>query len=261
MNHSILDRDTVACAVATHAASDASDAAAPAAAARVDLYTAVHKGLRAAMGHVLRAVGSVDHTDERELADVLGQVRGLLELLAVHLHDEEQFVHAAMEARLPGSSAGTAEDHVGHELALDELESDVQALERAGAAGRAAASLRLYRRLARFVAENFEHMHVEETHNQMILWATHSDAELLAIEQALVASIPPAAMQVFTRWMLVAASHPERVAMLSGVRASAPPEVFDGMLALAREHLSQRDWAKLARALDVAAAPGLVEVW
>jgi hypothetical protein len=224
---------------------------------RLDMYTAVHKGLRAAMGQVLQAVGNVDHGDERELAEVLGQVRGLLELLGVHLQDEERFVHTAMEARLPGSSAGTGEDHVGHELALDELESDVQALERADAAGRAAASLRLYRRLARFVAENFEHVHVEETHNQMILWATHSDAELLAIEQALVAAIPPAAMQVFTRWMLVATSHPERVAMLS----SAPPEVFDGMLGLAREHLSQRDWSKLARALGVAAAPGLVEVW
>jgi len=228
---------------------------------RMQMYTAVHKGLRAHMSQVLALVGRTDPTDDGELAATLAQVRELVEILGVHLAEEDRFLHSALEARMPGASASTAEDHVGHELSFDEIEAEVQAVERAGAAQRASAMLNLYRRLARFVAENFEHMHVEETHNQMVLWATWSEEELLGIHQALVASVPPQAMQVFMKWMLQANPHSERVALLAGMREGAPAEVFEGALALARAHLPQRDWAKLARALQVPAEPGLVEAW
>ena len=35
-----------------------------------------------------------------------------------------------------------------------------------------------YRRLSRFVAENFEHMLVEETRHNAALWELYTDAEL-----------------------------------------------------------------------------------
>ena len=109
--------------------------------------------------------------------------------------------------------------------------------------------MKLYRHLALFVAENFEHVHNEETAGNALLWATHTDAELMAIHGALLASIKPQEMAVALRWMIPALNHAERVAMLRGMRHDAPAPVFQSVLRIAREHLAPRDWEKLTAAL------------
>jgi hypothetical protein len=91
-----------------------------------------------------------------------------------------------------------------------------------------------------------------------VLWAHYSDDELLAIEQALVASIPPAAMFEALHWFLPALNAPERAAMLAGMRQGMPPEPFLGVLDIAWRTLALQDQAKLRRALGLAPVPGLM---
>jgi iron-sulfur cluster repair protein YtfE (RIC family) len=216
---------------------------------RVDLYVGVHKGLRALMSDVLATVGRVDAHDPADVDAAMKQVRGLLEACRLHLHKENQFLHPAMEGRRPGSAGPTADDHVHHEQAIEQLESGVLAVERSTGATRAAAALTLYRRLALFVADNYQHMHVEETDNNAVLWAAYTDEELLEIQHALVASIPPQWMAVFLRWMVPAMAPAERAALLTTIQQGAPTEVFERILAAVKPHLGERDWTKLMAAL------------
>jgi hypothetical protein len=225
-----------------------------AAAPRFNMYRPIHKALRAFMSDTLVAVGRMDANDEAEVAVTLDQARTLLQVLTIHLEDENRFVHAAMEARRPGSAAHTAHDHVEHERALAELARSIDFIAASPPATRAALVSNLYGRLALFVAENLEHMNVEERDNMAVLWAEYSDEELAAIEASIVASVPPAMMAVATRWMMSALNHAERTGMLQGMRRSAPAEVFEGVLAIARSHLSARDWTKLVNALGLPAA-------
>ena len=44
----------------------------------------------------------------------------------------------------------------------------------------------------------------------------------------------------------------ERAMMLDGMRRDAPPQAFEAALSVARPHLSQAEWGKLARALNLA---------
>jgi len=219
------------------------------AAQRIDLYTPIHKALRAFMSATLHAVGRMDAADDAEVAAALAQTRALLETCQGHLEKENGFVHPAMDARRPGWAARTAAEHVGHEQSIRELAVAVDAVEAATEAARVAAALKLYRHLALFVAENFEHMRNEETAGNALLWATHTDAELLAIHGALLAAIKPQEMALVLRWMIPALNHAERVEMLRGMRQGAPAPVFQGVLGIAREHLAPRDWDKLAAAL------------
>ena len=232
-----------------------------AARARPNLYAAVHKGLRAFMSDTLVALGSADPSDDRELATALGQVRDLLEIALSHLEHENRFMHTAMEACAPGSSDRTADDHLEHLDAIEALRAGVARVENSAAPTRGEAIDALYRRLARFVAENLEHMDVEETHNMAILWAGLDDAQLKGVHDAILAAIPPQTMAHFLRWILPSVSHPERLGMLGEMRASAPAPAFDGALALARERLSPRDFAKLARGLAIPVAPEPLERW
>lgn len=219
------------------------------AAARYNIYANIHKALRAAMSEALVGVGRLDADDDIQVAAVLEQVRALHSFLAVHLDHENRFLHTAMEARQPGSSGDTAREHAEHECALRSLQRAVEAVANSPAPARAAAVLQLYRQLALLVAENIEHMNLEETQNHAVLCANYTDAEVRAIEVALVAALSPESAAMSLRWMIPAVNHAERVALFHGIQESAPTPVFEGALAIAKSYLSGRDWDKLNHAL------------
>jgi len=239
-------------------------AAAPAQATRTavrgrrDLYAGIHKALRLFMTRTLTAVGAADPGDAAEVdaaLDLLGRLLGLCE---VHLKDENAFIHPALEHARPGASAAIAAEHVHHAEAIADLREMAAVVAQARDAQRGEALARLYRGLALFVAENFQHMHIEETTHNPALWAAYRDDELVAIEQALVASIPPAAMMEAMHWFLPALNHPERVGMLAEMRQGMPPPAFDAVLGIAERTLAAPDHARLRLTLGLPAAPGLM---
>ncbi|WP_306600617.1 hemerythrin domain-containing protein [Geothrix sp. 21YS21S-2] len=215
---------------------------------RFDGYADIHKALRAFMGDTLAKVGSLDPEDPAETAAVTGQVGDLLRLCRTHLEHENDFIHTAMEARAPGSTQAFAEDHEGHERSLRNLWLDLDAV----ATGGEQAVARLYRGLAVFVAENLEHMDREEIENNAVLWANYTDAELIGIERALVASLKPEELSMALAWMIPALSPRQRAAKLAGIRAGAPEPMFRKVLDLVRPTLPGKGWEKLKRDLELA---------
>jgi len=227
----------------------AGEVAAPA--PRVDLYAGIHKALRALMADTLLALGRMDPDDGLDLAEATDRVLFLLQTCADHLAHENEFVHPALEARAAGSSERIAHEHGDHLAQIAELGQAVASLRAAPAASRAAQAHALYQQLALFIAHNFEHMHVEETAHNAVLWARYTDAELMAIEQALVASIPPEKMMGLVRWMVPFMNPAARAAMLGGMQAHAPAPAFAAAIELVRPHLTTREWDKLATRLGL----------
>jgi hypothetical protein len=226
---------------------------------RFDMYSGIHKALRAFMADTLLAVGRMDPADEHDIAAVSARVLQLLGFCAGHLAHENEFVHAAIEARAPGASDAIGHEHQEHLKHIAALSGRVATLQGCPDAERPAAATRLYRELALFIAENFQHMHVEETAHNTVLWARYTDAELVAVHDALVASIPPEEMVTVARWLVPFMNPVERMHLLADIRAKAPAPAFEAILGAAQPHLAARDWAKLARALDLPPVPGLVE--
>ena len=218
---------------------------------RVDMYSAIHKAIRAFMADTLMAVGRMDPDDAPEAARTADRVMQLLDFCVAHVAHENGFVHPAIEARAPGASAAIAHDHEEHLQEIGELAAAVAALGSAAGPQRHAAAQSLYRQLARFVAAHFQHMHVEETAHNAVLWAHYTDAELVQIHDALVASIPPEQMLVTARWLVPFLSPAERAGLLLDIRGKAPAAAFEALLDVARPHLAAGEWAKLARALDL----------
>ena len=232
----------------------------PAGAPRMDLYTPIHKALRAFMTDTLSRIGRMDVFDADDQQAALGQLDALLALCESHVAHENEFVHTAIEARQPAGSARIAAEHVEHIASLSALRDEARALAAAPGAERMALALRLYRHLALFVAENFEHMHFEETVHNAALWTHYTDAELADIHGRLLASIPPAENLLVARWMLPAMNPTERAGLLAAVAPTMPPEAFLGVLDHVRPHLDNRAWTKLTRALRIPQQPGLVEM-
>jgi Hemerythrin HHE cation binding domain len=216
---------------------------------RYNIYVLIHKGLRAWMCDVLATVGRMDPYDAEDVTAGLGKVRALLAGCESHLLHENEYLHPAIEARCPGGASAAAHDHEHHLKALATLESAVRAAGVADGPTRAIAVLRLYRELAVFIAENFEHMHREETENHAALVAHYSEAEVFALEQAIVGSLTPEEKMTTMRWMAPSAAPHERAMLLSGLRLNAPRPAFEAVVGLVKPFLSGRDWDKLAAAL------------
>lgn len=218
---------------------------------RLDIYAGIHKALRLFMTDTLVRVGSTDPRDPGEVTETLRQLERLLGLCELHLKDENDFIHPALERARAGSSARVAVDHEHHVEAFADLRDLAGLVAHSPDATRTAALQRLYRALALFVADNLQHMQVEETAHNAVLWAAYSDAELAEVEHAIVASIPPQAMAEALHWFFPALNAPERAGMLAGMRDGMPTEAYAGVLGIARATLPAADFARLQR--DVAA--------
>jgi hypothetical protein len=101
-------------------------------------------------------------------------------------------------------------------------------------------------------------MEIEEAAHNAALWAAYSDAELVGIEGRLLASIEPAEMATWLRWMVPAMSPAERAGMLGAMAQQMPPEAMRWVLDIVQPRLDQQAWAKLARALGLPPVPGLM---
>jgi hemerythrin-like domain-containing protein len=214
-----------------------------------DLYYAVHKGIRLANARMLIALGQADASDEASVMQALAALAAHLDLSLAHLTHENHKIHEVVEARLPGGSAHQGEDHDHHLEAFAELRRMAEEVAMAGA-DRAQKLRRLYQRFALFMADDLTHMHEEETELMPLIAANFSAAEIAGIEHSIVSNIPPAKMAGFGRYMLGAASRPERVAMVTGMRQAMPAEVFDGLLAaIMGEPWRFGDWERMEQVL------------
>ena len=221
---------------------------------RPNLYVPIHKALRSLMCDTLGRVGRLDVLDTDETVGTLNQVETLLAICLDHIEHENSFMHTAIEARLPAGSTRTGADHAEHVETIAALRDEVAALAAARSEERTNLALRLYRHLALFVADNFQHMHIEETANNAALWAHYDDTELLALHGRLLASIAPHEHLTVARWMVPALDPAGRAAVMAGMRAGAPAEAFRAVVAVVRPHLDDAAWRKLAPAIGWAAS-------
>ena len=228
-------------------------AATPAPLPQVDLYGAVHKGLRWGLCALLTRMGATDFADTGRAAVVLDDLDGVLYLCESHVAHEESHIHPALERKRPGYTTGLEAEHRAHADDIRDLRALAEAVAAAPDESRAAAGRVLYLRFSKFVSENLAHMVEEETvvEAQLSSWLT--TAELTVIHDALIASIGPDEMLAFLRVMVPASSPDGRFAILSGAKAAMPPAAFESLLRSFRPSLDDGDWRELTTRFAVAA--------
>ncbi len=213
---------------------------------RPSLYRDIHKAIRAMMNALVDRASRCDFTDSGAVAALREETVRTFVLLESHAEHEDRHVapiveqHAAELAhRLEGEHEAQTERMVRLLSMLDRRASD--------AAGRGHAFVVA---LSRFFAEMQVHMADEEERAMPVIWEALDDAAILAIEHAIVTSIPPAEMMQWMRWFLPALPARDRDAMLEGMKQGAPPEAFAATMQLAREVLPESE----VRALEKLAA-------
>lgn len=221
----------------------------PPLAPRPNPYVPIHKALRALMSATVEQVGRADPTEGSEVTTALDAVDTLLEVLDGHAEREARFIHAALRERRPAAVPAFDADHASQAHAHAALRRDVQALRSAGTAALPQGLHGLYLALSALVGHHWQHMQEEETTMIAAVWAAFNDDEIQALEDRIVASVPPQEMAALLGWMLQALHAGERLALLSAMQAGMPPQAFDGVMDLAKSRLDAGAYAALARRL------------
>ncbi len=225
----------------------------------VDLYGAVHKGLRWALVAMLTRVGQLDPTNKTQVWELLDDLDGVLFLCTSHIVHEERNIHPALERRRPGCTAEADAVHEEHRRDLEELQRLADALLDAAPQRAPALCRALYLRLSAFIAADLMHMHHEETVLMPLCEALFSIEELVAIHDQILASIGPEEMAAFMRVMIPANDRATRALMLGGMKAAMPASDFAQALESFRGLLSEGDFVDLRDRLGVAAPAVPVE--
>jgi hypothetical protein len=217
-----------------------------------DIYRDIHKGIRSELFGVTFAAGQVDPGNCDAVAAVAGRWRDLVGLLVAHAEHEDEFLQPVIEAHAPSFAEVIATSHPELEAQMAALEVLADRATDAGVCERRLFVHRMYLGFASFTAAYLQHQEFEETQVMPALAAKIGVGELLAINGAIVASIPPEQMAQSATLMLPAMNVEDRTELLGGAQAGAPPEVFAGMMALTQSVLSPADYAEVATRLGVA---------
>lgn len=209
----------------------------------IDLYREVHKGLRVALSDLVREVGSLDVSDAESVAVFSALFADIDMMLATHhAHEEGGRLGELIAQHVDADVVRSAhEAHDRFEAMLHDLRVAVAALSSGGTD-----TERLYDDVVAFVAAYLLHMNVEEQQVMPALRSRVDHDELFGITMEIRTSVPPPEMCVFLRYMLPAMNPDERVGTLGGMKAGAPPDIFEMFWGVAERSLAAGDLAEVA---------------
>jgi hypothetical protein len=216
-----------------------------------DLYRNVHKGIRFGLFGVTQAAGQVDPHDPVAVQAIAERWTDLVGVLVAHAEHEDDFVQPVIERHAPEYAAEIAEAHPRLEAQMAELEVLADRATDACPEQARVLTHRLYLGLASFTAQYLEHQEFEEFEVMVMLSQHLPFEELLAIDNAIVASIEPDMMARSAALMLPAMNIEDQTDLYAGARAGAPPEVFQGMVMLAESVLEPARFEALSTRLGL----------
>ena len=211
----------------------------------VDLYRDIHKGIRSELFAIASTAGHLDPDDHGDRAALHDHIVAMAGVLESHAHHEDVVIDPVLAVHLPDLAVRIQHDHVRIERRFEEIVERAADLVRASASDRRPASHHLYLELADFTGAYLTHQDLEERTVMPALEAAVGAETTHSMFVEIVESIPPDEMARSLAFMLPAMNVLDRVEMLEGIRASAPPPAFETIVGLARSVLTPIDFDQL----------------
>ena len=208
---------------------------------REDLFTLIHKALRALLYDLGLKLQTNDFSDKIATLELLPRIPHDLEICTRHAEDEERFIFPDMRDLEPELIATLEKEHqeiealgsvvVGIMGEVDAQEDPDELM---------AAGIRLNQSFNEYIAVFLKHLNFEE---EAILPASQehfSYERLQAMRAAIMESHSPEQNIDITGWILRSANNNELAHTLMGMKASGmPPEILEGIMSYARDTVGE----------------------
>ena len=219
---------------------------------RVDILTPIHKGIRSMIYKLGTEIQTADFTDEDATKALVERLehnlsiatsRCILCLLHEHAGNENDHLFPKVRAFEPGMVEMLIQEHreVGHKLVgISEICAELIATK--DPYKRIEIGMKLNRSANELFANYMTHLNKEEVTILPATWQHLTDEQLLEIRAIAEANMPPERYADWMRWVLPSLNVNELVAMFTGIKKDAPPQVLEKMVDIAGATVNEERW-------------------
>lgn len=213
---------------------------------RFNIFNQVHKALRAMLYDTSLTIQQTHFADAEETETALEKVRATVDIFDEHAAHEDHFVLPAIRQYEPSVVDAFEQEHEKDHALSERLRGLLTVYNHAiKTEVKIETGQAINQAFIEFMIFNLEHMAKEETVLNKILWRYYSDAEIIAINQRIVASISPEEMAVTSAWMMRGMSNAEISGWLKAVEKNAPEPVFTRLFSIAEKELPNDRFRKV----------------
>ena len=212
---------------------------------RMEMYRPIHKAIRHLLYSTAHQVGAADFRDEGAARETLDKLDRTISMLKEHAGHENRFVHPPLESRVPGITKPFDKDHDDEERIYAQLEQLAAQILSSGRDQPTALGNQVYALFNSFIGSYLAHLDKEETELEKALLDHFTDEELMNMEQNIMGSVAPQQMGEWLGVICSSLNADELTGMLGGMKATAPPQVVEGMLKLAEQAMPTDTWQKV----------------
>jgi hypothetical protein len=209
---------------------------------RFDLFTSIHKALRAMIYETGGALQTADFADGQSAGRAVETLRPALGQMQHHhdLEEEHVFPRVRPYEEQMIDDLQAQHDHV--ERLLGAAAASADAVSSGDPATRPGAGIELNRRYNELVALFLDHLAHEEDTLLPATWKHFDDAQLVAVQAAIISSQQPEDLMQTLHWMFRGLNRPELVGMLSAAGATMPPPALAAIRELGAASMEPAAW-------------------
>jgi hypothetical protein len=213
---------------------------------RYNIFNQIHKALRALLYDTALTLQQTHFANPDESEPALTKVRSVLDAFDKHAEHEDNFVLPAIQHFEPSIVDAFEQEHVEDHALAEELRALLNTFDNENNSGKKAElGYNTMHTFIAFMTFNLEHMAKEEVVLNDRLWRYYSDAEIIVLNQKIVAAISPEEMEFTATWMMKGMSNAEITGWLKGVQKNAPEFVFSMLFTIAEKELPYNRFRKI----------------
>ncbi len=219
---------------------------------KTDLFTFIHKSIRSLIYNAASKLQTADFTDEKEVKNLLTSLRHDLDLLHEHAVNEDNIIFPEIADEEPQMIEVLNEEHKKLETKLNSILALIEKIEHTNSFDeRMLLGNSLNSLFNDFIADYLTHMNHEESTVLEASYKYLTDEELIAIRTRIQSNVPPDRYKVWINWMLKSLNDFELIGLLSGMKAGAPPQVFENVVGIAQTVIEKEKWSKIKSQLVI----------
>ncbi len=213
---------------------------------RFNIFNQIHKALRALLYDTALTLQQTHFVNAEEAESALARVKHVLNVFDKHAEHEDNSILPAIQQFEPSVVDAFEQEHQEDHALAEDLRAQISVFENETTAdGRLKTGHNILHSFIAFMTFNLDHMAKEETILNDRLWRYYSDAEILALNQRIVASIPQEEMAFTSAWMMRGLSNSEISRWLKEVQRNAPEFVFSALFTIAEKELPHDRFRKI----------------
>jgi hemerythrin-like domain-containing protein len=218
---------------------------------RQDLFTSIHKAIRRIIYDVGLNIQIIDFRNEPTDHGMLSRLQHVLEMLQEHGTHEEKIIFAATQAFEPKMVQMFMEEHVEIHKKISQMHDVIEAIKRENDEGRIEKGARLSWLFHDLVAFYMAHMNKEEETLLPLTWKYFTDEQLSTMRTNIQRNTTPERYREWLTWLFPSLNNYELIGLFTGMKLSAPQDVLEKTILLAKDAIGQDRWKLIQDSVGV----------